>query len=164
MAKTYNSIPTVSTGDVYTATAHNNIAENVNNYRVPAIGTFTASQAAGDATNQIVTLTEVTDTDGMFTSGTTVTINTAGIYLFTMSVRWTGGSVDARADCWIQHSVGGTLARDIRYGTTERNAVSIAYPCSAAETISVYVYQDNTASGSRTAEVAFSAIWQGQVS
>jgi hypothetical protein len=35
VAKTYNSIPSVATGDVYTAAAHNNIVTNVNNYRVP---------------------------------------------------------------------------------------------------------------------------------
>ena len=162
MAKTYNTIGTFTAGNVLTAAEMNDIGENSNNYRVPAIGTFTSSQPAGDATNQIVTITEVTDTDGMFTSGTTVTINTAGIYLFTMSVAWSG--VDVRGDCWIDHSVGGTIARDTRFGTTERNAVSIAYPCSAAETVSVYVYQDISSSASRTAVVAFSAIWQGQAS
>jgi len=166
MAKTYNTLGTVAPGDVLRANSgtasYNGLITNVNNYRVPAIGTFTASQSAADATNQVVTLTEVTDTDSMFTSGTTVTINTAGIYLFTMSVGWSG--VDVRADCWINHSVGGVIVRDTRYGTIERNAVSIAYPCSAAETVSVYVYQDNTLTASRTATVAFSAIWQGQAS
>ena len=153
----------VAQGEVLTSAKWNqDVVANTIALRVPPIGTFTASQSAGKATNQIVTLTEVTDTDGMFTSGTTVTINTAGIYLFTMSVRW--APVDVRADCWIDHSVDGTIARDTRFGPTERNAVSIAYPCAAAETVSVYVFQDNSANASRTAVVAFSAIWQGQVS
>ena len=35
MAKDYNTFSDVSTGDVYTAAAHNLLLENVENYRVP---------------------------------------------------------------------------------------------------------------------------------
>lgn len=85
MAKTYNSIPTVSTGDVYTATAHNNIVTNVNNYRVPPMCQVYRSTDLTGYTNQaaISWSAEAFDTDDMWSSGTNVTINTAGVYAVT---------------------------------------------------------------------------------
>lgn len=81
MPKTYNSIPTVSTGDVYTATAHNNIVTNVNNYRVPPMCRVLRSSDWTYSGTYIEWNAEQYDTDGMFTpSSTSVTIQTDGVY------------------------------------------------------------------------------------
>jgi hypothetical protein len=163
MAKTYNTISTFTAGQVLTAAEMNDLGENSNNYRVPPMGLFTAAQSVADGSNQPVTLTENVDTDGMFTSGTTITIATAGVYLISGFANWSA-TANVRADAWIQHSSAGTLARDTRYGTVESNAFSVAYDCSAADTLVMYLYQDNTSSASRTANATLSVIWQGQAS
>ena len=89
MPKTYNSIPSVSTGDVYTATAHNNIVTNVNNYRVPpaCIARRTTNVTSYTAGNAIAWESVLLDTespsDPMWASGANasrITIRTAGIY------------------------------------------------------------------------------------
>lgn len=91
MAKTYNSIPTVSTGDVYTATAHNNIVTNVNNYRVPP-ACIAYRNTAQSTTNSTITAVSFTtagvDTDGMFSAGspTRITVQTPGIYMVTANL------------------------------------------------------------------------------
>lgn len=93
MAKTYNSIPTVSTGDVYTATAHNNIVTNVNNYRVPptAIAVRTTASAAYTLGTNIsfesATASGGHDTDSIWAAGspTLLTIQTTGVYLITFN-------------------------------------------------------------------------------
>ena len=100
MAKTYNTIPSVATGDLLTATAWNNQATNVNNYRVPPAVRVTRSTS-----NQSITLPSYVqwnnaaasfDTDGMWSSGanTRLTINTAGLYLVTWNyfIGWTGNT------------------------------------------------------------------------
>jgi hypothetical protein len=95
MAKTYNSIPTVSTGDVYTATAHNNIVENVNNYRVPpSVRAVRTSNLTGYTSGDPITWqAEEWDTDGtgassMWDSGdpTKLYFRTAGLYLVVFKV------------------------------------------------------------------------------
>ena len=86
MAKTYNSIPTVSTGDVYTATAHNNIVTNVNNYRVPPMckAYSTANTTLTNAQwTKIPVASKLFDTDTMHDSGNgRLVIKTAGVYVF----------------------------------------------------------------------------------
>jgi hypothetical protein len=92
MPKTYNTIPTTTTGSVYTAAAHNNIVTNVNNYRVPPMcrvrRSGTASSAitpSGSTTGFLEWNTQDVDTedDEMWTSGsaTRITVRTAGFYL-----------------------------------------------------------------------------------
>lgn len=93
MAKTYNSIPSVATGDVYTAAAHNAIATNVNNYRVPPMClVYRSSDLSGYTSDADITWNaESYDTDEMFTpSGTTITIGTAGLYLVSFYVYFVG--------------------------------------------------------------------------
>jgi hypothetical protein len=83
MPKTYNTIPTTTTGSVYTAAAHNNIVTNVNNYRVPpSCHVYRSSNLTGYSSAAKITWNaEAHDTDDMWTSGTDITIKTAGIYL-----------------------------------------------------------------------------------
>lgn len=84
MAKTYNTISSVSTGDVYTATQHNSIVTNVNNYRVPpAVEVYRTSRLSSYSSLADITWEAAAriNTDGMWSSGATITIQTAGIYL-----------------------------------------------------------------------------------
>jgi hypothetical protein len=91
--KTYNTIPSVSTGDVYTATSHNAIATNVNNYRVPP--SVKVTKNANQNVSGVTTVTWNTqdhDTDDMWTSGGTITAQTTGIYLWSAYVRVTAAT------------------------------------------------------------------------
>jgi hypothetical protein len=88
MPKTYNTIPTVSTGDVYTATGHNNIVTNVNNYRVPPlIQVRRSSDQTGYTGGTAITWNDVSITDTAPTmwaaspNPTRITVSTAGVYL-----------------------------------------------------------------------------------
>lgn len=92
MAKTYNTFTNVSTGDVLTATNFNNLLTNTANYRVPpaiqlvrttAINPYTGGTAI---TWSSATYDTESPSDPMWSSGGTVTIRTAGIYLVTASL------------------------------------------------------------------------------
>lgn len=91
MAKTYNTLSTVSAGSVLTATAYNEAVENSNNYRVPPhVMVSRSSDLTSYAQGTNITWNnEVADTDAMWSSGTTITINTAGIYVLNAYVSLT---------------------------------------------------------------------------
>ena len=82
MAKTYNTFTDVATGDVYTAAAHNDVLENLNNYRVPPMcQVYRSTDLTSYTSNTAISWSaEAFDTDGMWSSGTDVTINTTGVY------------------------------------------------------------------------------------
>ena len=104
MAKDYNTFSDVSTGDVYTAAAHNLILENVNNYRVPPMcRVYRSSDLTSYSSGTAITWNaEDYDTDGMFTaSSTDITINTAGIYLVVLNIYWTASATVATASAGI---------------------------------------------------------------
>ena len=176
MPKTYNTIPTVSTGDVYTATAHNNIVANVNNYRVaPACAAYhSAAQSIPNATATAVLLnSEYYDTDDMHSTASLtsrITIATAGIYQLTANVLF---------------DIGGTGMRDVAFykngATTYRGSSTLNITASfftsvnatttmslaASDYIEVYVYHtQGTALNIRgdANGVHFTATWLGQVS
>jgi len=168
MAKTYNTIGTFTAGQVLTAAEMNELGENSNNYRVPPmlIATMSSPQTIYDATNSNLYFdTAGTNTDGIHPGGSanTMTIQTPGIYLVTACNDWSS-SINVRADLWIVQSSGGTVARDIRYGTVEFNSITYAYKFAASDTLSAWVYQDNTSSAARTANVRLSVTWLGQAS
>ena len=174
MAKTYNSIPTVSTGDVYTATAHNNIVTNVNNYRVPCACSVysTATQSIPQASTAVVAYAnEFFDTDAMHdnaTNNSRITITTAGIYIITATAQFAGAGGGAYRLIGIR-----------KYGTTElgynnppvepaRGNVSIIDSASVNDYYEVIVYQ-NSGSALNLATLSgyssiFSVAWVGQVS
>lgn len=173
MAKTYNTIPTVSTGDVYTATAHNNIVENSNNYRVPpmCINSRTG-QSVNDATVTPIAFTSAAslDTDSMHdsaTNNTRFTANTAGVYLVSATLVWTGGFTDVVASLTIRKGGSTTIASTDGFSNAYVNpglAVSCLVSLAAAEYIEVTAYQDNVANTARTAAAKVFIAWQGQAS
>ena len=88
MPKTYTAVPSVSTGDVYTAATYNTYtAQNVNNLIVPpsCIVRRTTNQTSYTSNTAITWESTLYDTDSpMWASSpnaTRVTIQTAGIYL-----------------------------------------------------------------------------------
>ena len=85
MPKTINTnLPSVSTGDVLTATAYNNAITSLNSTTVPPMCRARRSAALSLATGTIVAINfdaEDFDTDGMFTpTANFITIQTAGVY------------------------------------------------------------------------------------
>jgi len=172
MPKTYNTIPSVATGDVLTATAWNNQATNVNNYRVPpAVRVKLTASKTITSDVGISWDAEDYDTDAMWTSGATVTINTAGIYLFTLKGRVTlsaaQNSVDVRiirnsTDTLVQWNSSGVTApptTDFRFGS------SIVAACSATDTVVAAVQTGSTITADGVAiPVVLTATWLGQVS
>ena len=102
MAKTYTAVPSVNTGDVYTAASYNTYtAANVSNLIVPpAAKIWRTSNLTGYTTGAQITYQAVSyDTDSMWSSGTptVLTIQTAGIYVVTFSVNW---SATATVTAW----------------------------------------------------------------
>jgi len=178
MAKTYNTIPTVSTGDVYTATAHNNIATNVNNYRVPPMCRLTR------ATNQTLSNNTVTvvaydtadiDTDSMATTGASakITANTAGIYQVGYTILWGNTSTVGYRQAWVTIGGSGRYAGSTVYPAGSGNGGwfltgTDILSLSAADTLDVRCVQ--ASGGNETigpfagTPIAFYATWLGQAS
>lgn len=181
MAKTYTSVPTVSTGDVYTAAAHNVVAQNINNMRVPPICRVSrvASLSVNNAADTDITFdTEDIDTDGMFTaSSTTITVQTAGIYLCTANVQWAANNTGIRLLYITRNAAANTYAgvqacSMVAPGTASFNGLqscSVVVSCSVNDTIKMLVYQNSGGALSVSTEASFdytnlSVAWLGQVS
>ena len=165
MAKTYPAIGPFTAGDVLTAATMTDIQTNLTNQRVPPMCLLTRSgQPVTASTDTVITgYTEDVDTDGMYDAGspTRITIATAGLYMLNMNVLWSG-TASTRTDGYIKPSGGSTTAyRDIRYGTNERNHLTIVVPCAPADYFEAYVFYTP---GSLSVSVRFSATWLGQVS
>lgn len=172
MAKDYNSFTDVATGDVYTAAAHNLVLENINNYRVPPSVKLerTTGQVVYDAsTATMVWDSEAWDTDAMHDNATNqdrITINTPGIYLVIGAVRYTAGISD---DSSLTINLNGSLVVRDEGGpanTAGGRTASLMLNLSAADYLTMQVYQNNSANTSRTTTSGtfFSAAWLGQAS
>lgn len=99
MAKTYNTLTDLTTGDVLTETWVDEAKENFDNLIVPPMAQVTSGTAWSIPTGTATTLgwtSEHFDTDSMWTSGTALTVNTAGVYMVRGGVRWAAGSVGER--------------------------------------------------------------------
>ena len=84
MAKTYTALGTVAAGDVYTASAYNTMATDVNNFIVPPSVQLIRSTNLTSYTSatDITWSSAAYDTDSMFSAGspTQITIGTTGLY------------------------------------------------------------------------------------
>jgi len=124
VAKTYNSIPSVATGDVYTAAAHNAIATNVNNYRVPPhCHVYRSSNLTSYSSGTDISWNaEHEDTDGMFSAtSTNITIQTEGVYLIILKGRLSGSATISATEWLIR--IGGTVAAN-NYTTSIASAIT----------------------------------------
>ena len=92
MPKTYTAVPSVTAGDVYTASAYNTYtATNVSNLIVPPGVKANQSSLQSLTTSGTVVLafdgSDTFDTDSMHdpaTNNTRLTFNTAGVYVVTL--------------------------------------------------------------------------------
>jgi hypothetical protein len=122
MPKTYTAAGTVSAGDVYTATAHNIIATDVNNMIVPPACRLTNSaNVTGYTSNTDITwAVEAYDTDGMHSTVTNtgrITVQTAGIYLFTGCVYATFSGTPTSAEIYV--AVNADLTGQVAFNTVD---------------------------------------------
>lgn len=83
MAKTYYDITTFTSGQILTAAQMNEVGTTLDNHTVPSTcqvyrSTDVTSYSSGA---DISWSAENWDTDGMWSSGTTITVNTTGLYL-----------------------------------------------------------------------------------
>lgn len=177
MPKTYNTIPQVATGDLLTATAWNNQATNVNNYRVPPMCRvqLSGNQSIANSTTKDLSFgTESVDTDGMFTATSSViTIQTAGIYLIAANVIFSPNAGGVRQVVITRNDVADATNNVIAgaFGagsSTTNNSFSLASAMSLSvnDTLRLNVFQNtggalNVLAGDYT---FLSATWLGQVS
>jgi len=177
MPKTYNTIPSVTTGDVYTAAAHNNIVTNVNNYRVPpACHVYRSSDLTAYSSGTSITWNaEAIDTDGMWASGTNVVIDTAGLYLMVLKGNFTA-TATLTANGW-RIAVDGTAVaqsytQSVASGTLTQQSVSYVMPLTAGQIVtanitasggSAYIIKGGASPHSENV-TSLSVTWLGQVS
>ena len=115
MAKTYTTVPSVNTGDVYTAANYNAYtATNISNLIVPPMCqmVITASQALGtsgaDAT--LTSSSFAIDTDSMSGTPNRITIATAGVYLVSYSIQFTANATGSRGATVALNGTGSALS------------------------------------------------------
>jgi hypothetical protein len=188
MAKTYNTLSTVTAGSVLTATAYNEAVENSNNYRVPPMCKVRrdATQSIAGNTQRLINWdAETFDTDSMFTaSDVEITVNTAGIYLITATVRFPLNTTSTRGAAIVKNAVTSgsgdstNVTSGLRIGTAyiDRSpdtqtavCVSAIESFSATDTITVIAYQNSggaldTGGQTTTEPTTCGVVWLGQVS
>ncbi len=169
MPKTYNTIPTVSTGDVYTATAHNAIGTTINSMRVPPMCSvyFGTNTTYTQDTDISWTAQDFTNTDGMWTSGGNITIQTAGLYLVTFTGRATA-TVSAGARAVLNIADSPSVHGPEQATTDFRWSISLVRSFAASNTISARLQWSGsgtvTLQGSASLRPTLTATWLGQVS
>ncbi len=176
MPKTYNTIGTFTAGAILTAAQMNEIGTNVNNYRVPPICILSAgTQAITNTTATVLTYsTEVVDTDAMHSTATNtsrITINTAGVYLFTCQMTIAGaGAEGSRVLASLSKNGGEAVTNGARVDTGNTSAsspvavsLSLIHSCAVTDYFEWQIFQSS--GGSRNVDgSSFCATWLGQAS
>ena len=177
MPKTYNTIPTTTTGSVYTAAAHNNIVTNVNNYRVPpcCIVERTGLSVA-DGANAAVAFTSAATTDteapsdpmhSTSVNNTRITARTAGIYVVSGNLQGTAGALANVVLSTELRKNGTVFAVASGVSNVYVNpilSVSAVVSLAASDYIELWYYNDNTTGTAVTVTGRLQAVWVGQVS
>ncbi len=178
MAKTYTAPTTVSVGDAVTASLYNTyVGTNVANLIVPPMcRVYRTSVSASIASNDpIAFTTEEFDTDGMWegvTNPSRITATTAGVYLFTGSVRIDGTSAFSQVNFYAKKN-GGTeqYFQNFQAYTGSNYAAAIAFTVSLAANDYVQIFSGHgaggtvTVNGSATSFITnLSATWVGRTS
>lgn len=169
MAKTYNTFTNVATGDVYTASQHNAILTNLGNYRVPPMCSVyfgTASTYTQD-TDISWTAQDFTNTDGMWTSGANITVQTAGLYLVTFTGRATS-TISAGARAVLNLATSPSVHGQEQTTTDFRWSISLVRSFAVSDTIAARVQWSGsgtvTLQGTASLRPTLTATWLGQVS
>ena len=139
MPKTFTNLTAVATGDLLAATTHNNLLTTVNNHTVPpAVSVYFGTATTYTEGTSISWTAEDYDTDAMWTSGASITIQTAGVYVVTFTGRATSTvSASARAALTVSTS---PRAQGQEQTTTDfRWSISLTRSFEAAATIAANV-------------------------
>ena len=169
MAKTYNTIGTFTAGAILTAAQMNAIGTNVNNYRVPPACSvyFGTNTTYTQDTDISWTAQDFTNTDGMWTSGGNITIQTAGLYLVTFTGRATS-TVSAGARAVLNIADSPSVHGPEQATTDFRWSISLVRSFAASNTISARLQWSGggtvTLQGSASLRPTLTATWLGQVS
>lgn len=179
MAKTYTSVPSVSTGDVYTASAYNTYtATNVSNLIVPAsAGIYnTGNVSVPNVTwTRLSFTTAAWDTDSMKAAGTVtgLSINTTGLYVITISAAFDTNTTGVNREILIDKGTASTLttvlaAASLTWGANgyaDLNA-SIVAPLTAGDTVQAFAFQNSGGALNMLGATTriFSATWIGRTS
>lgn len=178
MAKTYTAAGSATAGAVYTASAHNVIVTNVNNFIVPPAcrAARTAVQSINNSTWTFVSFTSETyDTDGMFAAtDTKITIQTAGLYSVSCLVSFATNATGIRA-VQIEKNAptannGTVLIRNVGFGNASEDVwfnLSSVFEFAASDTVHVSVLQTSGGAlnaGSAVVYPFLTATWIGRTS
>jgi hypothetical protein len=169
MAKTYNTISTFTSGQVLTAAQMNEIGTNSNNYRVPASCSvyFGTNSTYTENTDIAWTAQDYTNTDSMWTSGATVTINTAGLYLVTFTGRATNTSSTGARAVLLFSGTTTELQSQAETTTDFRWSISAVRSLAAASTLTARLQWSPgtvTLQGASDLRPTLTVSWLGQVS
>lgn len=178
MAKTYTAVPSVNTGDVYTAANYNTYtATNISNLIVPPACRLvrTTNQTITTGTDTIVSMGSAEyDTDGMGTTGASsrITINTAGLYLITMEAKFASVAASFTRLIAVAKNAGLTTRLvDVRFvqttGWAHISGVTVA-ALTVGDYLTPYVYHDRGSSVDITVDSGYAAsltaTWIGRTS
>ena len=174
MAKTYTAAGSATAGDVYTASAHNVIVTDVNNFIVPPMVSAVRStnQSINNATATAIQFNAADefDTDAMHdtsTNNTRITVTTPGVYSFYLFA-----SLEAIADPTTTNPVlelykNGSGIRSVRFpvknGIDLRMSLSTLAEAALNDFFELYVYQDSSVAKNVTS-ARFQAVWIGRTS
>ena len=178
MAKTYTAAGSATAGQVYTASAHNVIVTDVNNFIVPPMCSIsrTASQSINSGTDTVVAFdTSVIDTDGMGTTGASakITIQTAGVYVITFAVCFAAYTSTTTRQAFVAKNAGTGTRLIFLNITPTAGAVnfngSVIASLAASDTLTGYVYHErgsavNIESSGGHPACIMSATWVGRTS
>jgi hypothetical protein len=175
MAKTYTAAGTVVAGEVYTAAAHNIIANDVNNLIVPPSVKVVRTSDTSYTSATSITWQSVSsgnaawDTDGMWAAGdpTKITFNTSGIYSIVFQFFMSGTSLANCLSFVVANN--STIFAEMDYTpptTTQALAtVSGIYNAAAADYIQARVQYTGTGTMKGTTVPSYlSATWIGRTS
>jgi hypothetical protein len=178
MAKTYTAAGSATAGEVYTASAHNVIVTNVNNFIVPPIVVARRNATQSLANTTIVPISfdaEDVDTDGCFSATSTdITIQTAGVYLLVGSVAFANNASGGREvgfrknGTTISNTTTGGGGGPLVAGANPNIGFDVAVNVSgittlaASDVITMYGYQSSGGALNATARVQLA--WIGRTS
>lgn len=157
MAKTYTTAGSAVAGDVYTASAHNVIVTDVNNLIVPPLARLrlTSDVSVPNVSHTNVGFTssnavEDYDTDGLISlsaSASSMTIQTAGIYLFAVSIDFAVNTSGARYSRIVRNRSGTRVAISANMlfptGNEFHNSCSGMIECNVSDVIELWVFQSS---------------------
>jgi len=164
MPKTINTnLPSVSTGDVLTATAYNNAITSLNSTTVPPMcraRRATTQSFANGALGAVNFDTQDIDTDDMFApTANFITTATAGVYMFVATVSFGNNTTGQRAVVLVHQPTfsgsgdSATITAGTRIGSQFTNALgstiqtamtaSSLYSCAANDKIAVLAFQNS---------------------